>query len=164
MFSVYLLKRCVFREDLNEEIDMEYLTDWGRLSQTVLPLCQTGSCNKRRPVTCVYMQINGILNLVYCYRYTAAVMTFVNAARGLGCCEDLRGLKQRLVVNCLLLAEWPVSFARHCAIESTHKYNSQHKQLTLKKETSSASPAGIWTRKRSITSPALYQQAIPAKY
>ena len=26
MSSVYLLKRCVFREDLNKEIDVEYLT------------------------------------------------------------------------------------------------------------------------------------------
>ena len=26
MFSVYLLNRCVFREDENEERDVEYLT------------------------------------------------------------------------------------------------------------------------------------------
>ena len=35
MFSVYLLNGCVFREDLNEETGVEYLTVWGRLFQTV---------------------------------------------------------------------------------------------------------------------------------
>ena len=33
MFSVSRLNRCVFREDLNEEIGMDYLTVWGRWFQ-----------------------------------------------------------------------------------------------------------------------------------
>ena len=39
--------------------------------------------------------------------------------------------------------------------ESAQKVNSGEENV-------SAAPAGIWTRNLSITSPALYQQAIPA--
>ena len=39
---------------------------------------------------------------------------------------------------------------------------SQHKKLTLEKKTNPDAPAGTRTRNLSITSPALYQLAIPA--
>ena len=44
MFSVYSPNQCVFREDLNEEIGVEYLPVWGRLFLTVAAWFEKDLC------------------------------------------------------------------------------------------------------------------------
>lgn len=56
MCSIYLLNRCVIREDLNEELDMEYLTVMGRLFQTVAAWYEKDLC------PFVFVLREGILN------------------------------------------------------------------------------------------------------
>ena len=60
-------------------------------------------------------------------------------------------------------AEWPGSFKCRCGKTGVERLlnKSQHKKLTLEKKMSPAVRAETWPRNLSITSPTLYQQAIP---
>ena len=103
MFSVSLLKRRVFREDLDEQIDVEYLTVWGRLFQTV------AAWNEKDLCPFVFASKEGIWLLVL--RLDMAVSTIMEW-RCFGVIDMSKGkMANRLEkVFCL------------CTQDSTHKY------------------------------------------